>query len=544
VCDLRNLLTGFCVWIVVQLAMETMRLCRQCCAPLAADAPGWLCPECQTDPARTPPSSATAARAAVPSVAELAPLFPWLEIVGLAGQGGMGIIYKARQPQLDRVVALKILSPELGRDPAFAGRFSREAQALAKLSHSNIVSVFDFGRAGGYYYLLMEYVEGVNLRDWIGGRKLSPEEARRIVIEICDALQFAHEEGIVHRDIKPSNILSDKKGRIKVADFGLARLAGKNRPDSDEREWTNLVLGTPAYMAPEQVERPGQIDHRTDLYSLGIVLYEMLTGQLPVEPFDPPSKRAGVDPRLDTVVIRALEKDPLRRFQHASEFRAAIEKATGPQQLAPVEAAPASTHSAKWKLLQQFGLMAGAALLAVVLYVQFRDHGPDRRPGHIPPGASEALVGAPESIGLDQRIITALHLDEENVQGVNRILRRYEREYAGIERRHTESFKDAAGHVHVTIQPFPQEMDSLMSRMFLDLADVLNGRQLDAARAWNLEGLFPHSGRAPVSVEIWMENGEYHYVEGEGPPGHGGATTAKRGVDMPLRYRWLLPEKQ
>jgi serine/threonine protein kinase len=535
---------GSGVWIGVQLLMETLRLCRQCRAPLAADMPASVCKKCQTDPARTPPVTAHPVSPTPPSVAELAPLFPALEIVCIAGQGGMGIVYKARQPQLDRVVALKILSPELGKDPAFASHFSREAKALARLSHSNIVSVFDFGQAGGYYYLLMEYVEGLNLRDRIEDGKLSLEEARRIVSEICDALQFAHEEGIVHRDIKPSNILIDKKGRVKVADFGLARLTARNRTTTDDQERAGLVAGTPDYMAPEQMERPDQVDHRTDIYALGVVFYEMLTGRRPPEPFEPPSKLSHVDPRLDTIVIRALEKDPLRRFQRAGDFRAAVEKATGREHAALADGTRTVTRSDRWRPLQQFALMAGAALLAVILYVPLRDHLPGRRPGRASPSPPEAVVGTSENLGLDRRIVTVLHLDEDHVQTVNRILRRYEREYAGIERRHTESNKDAAGHVHVIIQPFPREMDSLMGRMWLDLADVLNPRQLATAHTLNFEGLFPHSGLAPVEVEIWMENGEYHYVEQEGAPGHGQAPVAKGGVDMPLRYRDLLSDKQ
>ncbi len=521
-----------------------MRLCQQCRAPLAADAAGWLCPECQIDPARTPPSGASATPRPPPTVEELAPLFPGLEIAGLIGQGGMGMIYKARQPQLDRVVALKILSPELRRDPAFAGRFSREAQALAKLSHSHIVSIFDFGQAGPFYYFLMEFVDGVTLRDRIERKDFSPEEARRMVREICDALQFAHEEGIVHRDIKPSNILIDKKGRIKVADFGLAKLAGGNRPDTEERGQTTLVLGTPHYMAPEQVERPNQVDHRADLYALGVVLYETLTGELPLGRFELPSTRARVDPRLDAVILRALAKDPRRRFQHAGEFRAAFEQATGPHPAALRHPPPSRARSGKGKLLLQFALMAGAALLAVFLYALLRDHWTGRRTGRIPAGASEAFVASPEGILLDRRTIAMLHLDKDRVQSVNRILHRYERDFTGIERRHTERSKDAAGHVHVAIQPFPEEMDSLMSRMWVDLATVLDPGQLATAHTLHFERLFPHTGKTPVYVEIWMENGEYHYVEGEKPPGEAGPPAAKPGRQMPPRYRWFLPDRQ
>ncbi len=138
----------------------------------------------------------------------------------------MGVVYKARQPKLNRLVALKILAPEKGADPKFAERFLREAQALARLSHPNIVTVHDFGEAEGLYYLLMEYVDGMTLRQLLQGQKLAPEEALSIVPKICDALQFAHEQGVVHRDIKPENVLLDKQGRVKIADFGIAKLVG------------------------------------------------------------------------------------------------------------------------------------------------------------------------------------------------------------------------------------------------------------------------------------------------------------------------------
>src|SRR5262249_29891263 len=154
----------------------------------------------------------------------------------------------------------------------------REARALARLNHSNIVGIFDSGRVGDFYYLLMEYVDGTTLRELMEAREISPERAGPIVIEICHALQYAHEEGIVHRDIKPSNILIDKKGRVKIADFGVAKLACEDGSRSSHGR-TTMIVGTPQYMAPEQVENPAAVDHRADLFALGVVYYEMLTGQ-------------------------------------------------------------------------------------------------------------------------------------------------------------------------------------------------------------------------------------------------------------------------
>jgi uncharacterized protein (TIGR03067 family) len=261
---------------------------------------------------------------APPSPEELAQQFPQLEILELLGQGGMGIVYKARQPRLDRLVALKILPPEAGRDPAFAERFAREARALAKLTHPSIVTVYDFGESGGRFYLLMEFVDGLNLRQLLRERRLRPEEALQVVPQICEALQYAHEQGVVHRDIKPENILLDRKGHVKIADFGLAKLLGQKATDS-ALTGSQQVMGTPHYMAPEQMERPLAVDHRADIYSLGVVFYEMLTGELPLGRFAPPSQKVQVDVRLDEVVLRALEKEPERRYQHASDVKAEVE---------------------------------------------------------------------------------------------------------------------------------------------------------------------------------------------------------------------------
>jgi serine/threonine-protein kinase len=272
-----------------------------------------------------PSCLALAGPAMAPAVAELAPLFPQLEILDLIGQGGMGVVYKARQRSLERLVAVKVLPREAGQDSAFAERFSREARALARLNHLNIVAIHDVGKAGDFYYLVMEYVHGVNLRQLLRSlERLLVEQALRIVPQICDALQYAHEEGIVHRDIKPENILIDRKGRVKIADFGLAKLLGR-----DTRNFTltgsRQVVGTLYYMAPEQVERPLEVDHRADIYSLGVVFYEMLTGQLPVGRFPMPSEKAGTDAFLDEVVLHALERDPERRYQHASEVKTDVE---------------------------------------------------------------------------------------------------------------------------------------------------------------------------------------------------------------------------
>jgi len=258
-----------------------------------------------------------------PGAAELAPHFPQLEIVELLGRGGMGWVYQARQTNLDRFVALKVLPPEVGRDPAFAERFQREARALARLNHPNIVAIYDFGQAGPYFYFVMEFVDGANLRQLERSRRLSPEEAFAIVPKICEALQFAHDEGIVHRDIKPENILVDSKGRVKIADFGIAKLVG--RKEDITLTGAQHTLGTPHYMAPEQIDTPTKVDHRADIYALGVVFYEMLTGELPMGRFEPPSKRVQVDVRVDEVVLRSLERSPERRYQTVGAVKTEVE---------------------------------------------------------------------------------------------------------------------------------------------------------------------------------------------------------------------------
>lgn len=259
-----------------------------------------------------------------PTVGHLSELFPSLEIIELLGAGGMGAVYKARQKGLDRLVALKILPEEFSHDVKFALRFTREARALAKLNHPNIVSVYEFGKVQDTYYFLMEFVDGTTLRDVISGRQLSPQHALTIVPHLCDALQFAHDKGVIHRDIKPENILMAKDGAVKIADFGLSRILGNENPPT-ALTGTHQIMGTPRYMAPEQLAGARGVDHRADIYSLGVVFYEMLTGELPVGLFAAPSQKVAIDVRLDDVVLRTLETEPQRRYQRASQIKSDVQ---------------------------------------------------------------------------------------------------------------------------------------------------------------------------------------------------------------------------
>jgi serine/threonine protein kinase len=349
------------------------RQCPKCRAELSPGAAQGLCPKCLLDaglesqaasasgeaatgPFVTPSQAAAATipkpeRFAAPGLETLAGQFPQLDSFEHLGRGGMGVVYKARQRNLNRPVAVKILPPSSGDDPAFAERFTREAQALARLNHPNIVQVHDFGRTEDHFYFIMEYVDGVNLRALIRDGKLKPEEALKIVPQICEALQFAHDEGIVHRDIKPENILIDKKGRVKIADFGLAKLLGLAADDLS-LTGTGQLMGTLGYMAPEQLQQAHAVDHRADIYSLGVVFYEMLTGQLPIGRFEPPSKKVQVDVRLDDVVLRSLASEPDRRYQHVSEVKTDVEQIASDGRSAQAAALRPQTGAARWRIPQ------------------------------------------------------------------------------------------------------------------------------------------------------------------------------------------------
>jgi serine/threonine protein kinase len=368
--------------------------CPKCGGPIPAEAPQGLCPKCLMQQACVPTEvgrKGDAAQSATPTHEELAAAFPQLEILELIGQGGMGFVFKARQPKIERLVALKILPQSLAADPAFSERFAREGRVLARLNHPNIVTLHDFGQANGFFYLLMEFVDGVNLRQAMKVGRFTPRQALSVVPKICEALEYAHNEGILHRDIKPENILLDSKGRVKIADFGIAKLVeggdsapGKPGPDGPAQPAnlteTGKVLGTPQYMAPEQLEHPQDVDQRADIYSLGVVFYEMLTGELPLGRFAPPSEKSAVDERVDQVVLRALEKERERRTQTAGEVKTQVEAISrhgtvplAAREAAGVAAAPTPAkpdHFWRWFAVVVLALMLipiGIALLGFVL---------------------------------------------------------------------------------------------------------------------------------------------------------------------------------
>lgn len=237
--------------------------CPSCEAEIPEGAPLGLCPACVLKEAVVETGDASETIPHLwepPTVQEVAAAFPDLEVMELIGCGGMAAVYKARQTRLDRTVALKLLPKAMAQDAGFRERFEREGRMLAKLSHPNIVGVHDFGESGGFHYLLMEFVSGVNLRQAMQAGRFTPEQALKLVPEVCSALQFAHEAGVLHRDIKPGNILLDTQGRVKIADFGIAKMIGATAPMEATLTMTG-ALGTPQDMAPEQIENPREVDY-------------------------------------------------------------------------------------------------------------------------------------------------------------------------------------------------------------------------------------------------------------------------------------------
>ena len=282
-----------------------------------------LCPRCLMRSAlgAAPAVHNRASTFIPPDPSEIRCALPNLDLLELLGQGGMGAVYRARQRSLDRHVAVKLFPRELFDDPTFDQRFQNEARILASLSHPNVIAAYEFGETDRFCYLVMELIEGVSLRHRMRqATRLPLEEAVWIARQVCDALAYAHARGIVHRDVKPENILLEGDDptawRIRVADFGLAKLIEQHQQD-----WSltapNRLMGTPDYMAPEQRQSASSVDPRADIYALGVVLYEMLTGQLPIGLFAPPSD----DARVNTVVLRCLEPAPSNRYLNVETLR-------------------------------------------------------------------------------------------------------------------------------------------------------------------------------------------------------------------------------
>jgi eukaryotic-like serine/threonine-protein kinase len=284
------------------------------------------------------------------------PEIPGYEILEQIGRGGMGVVYKARHLSLDRIVALKVLSATVSDDADFVKCFAQEAKLIAKLSHPNIVSVYDFGNHGDIYYLSMQYAQGQTVRDIMASRKLTLQECASVVLQIADALDYAHRSEVIHRDIKPGNIMVCADGRALLMDFGVAFGTYSTGASA---VW--LTAGSPAYMSPEQCMGRGAAP-RSDQYSLGVTVYEMITGRLPFPDADPvvtmrqhihdtptPMRmgRLDITPRLEAAVARALNKRPEMRYMSAMEFAREVDAAVKeePQQQSYIGQTPAASPS-------------------------------------------------------------------------------------------------------------------------------------------------------------------------------------------------------
>jgi len=343
--------------------------CGECGADIPAGAPGGMCPQCllkQGLDAAKPTAPFTP-----PSIEELDELLPQFDVIELLGRGGMGAVYKARQRSLDRIVAIKVLPINAGPDPEFAERFAREARTLAGLAHPNIVTVHDFGETGELYYFVMEFVEGRDLRRILESGPMSPEDTFRTIFPICDAVQHAHDRGVVHRDIKPANIIVDKSDTPKIADFGLAKILD---PEASRAELTmsDQAMGTPLYMAPEQRDPSANVDHRADVYSLGVVVYEMLTGALPVGNFRPLSHVAGLDNRMDNVVLKAMDTDPNRRYRSVADMRADMTRTARSLPTVPTEGGRRRTRGSRIALALLWTTILAALVVPTVLLRRHR----------------------------------------------------------------------------------------------------------------------------------------------------------------------------
>lgn len=255
-----------------------------------------------------------------PEIEEVARLFPNYGIVRLIACGGMGAVYEATQNSLDRQVAIKILPREFSSDQAFREGFESEAKAMAKLNHPNLIGVYDFGDVEGLLFIVMEYVPGNSLFASSNGNQIDQSVAISIIQGVCHGLANAHAHGILHRDIKPSNILLDLNANPKIGDFGLARALEREIEDGEQ------IFGTPGYTAPEVLVPPFTIDQRADIFSVGVMLHELLTGQLPEDGNRGASQLCGCSFRLDPIIRKAIHKDPLQRFSSCTEMAEALAK--------------------------------------------------------------------------------------------------------------------------------------------------------------------------------------------------------------------------
>jgi serine/threonine-protein kinase len=286
------------------------------------------------------------------------------------GQGGMGEVFRAVRRADQRVVAIKVLGAALAVVPDYVKRFDREAAAMAQLDHPGIVRLFSRGRTGPHFWISMDLIDGISLRNYAHKEKPSPRLLAQVLAQVAHALAYAHARGVVHRDLKPDNVLVMPDGRTKVLDFGLAGLNHEIVAGAECLTQSNVAMGTANYMAPEQRRDAKHVDHRADIYSFGVMAYELLTGELPVGRFPPPSRmQAGLDRGWDSLVERCLDVNPALRPHSALELAHALEGLAGIAQ--PVALAPRAKRKApRSGILSWLGL--GAAISAVLAMAALR----------------------------------------------------------------------------------------------------------------------------------------------------------------------------
>lgn len=288
-------------------------------------------------------------------------LFPSYDIHALIACGGMGAVYQATQRSLDRIAAIKILPREFSTDEEFRKGFEAEAKAMAKLNHPNLIGVYDFGEAGGMLYLVMEYVDGKSLFHSSHGQAVDQSDALRIVSQVCAGLEHAHSHGILHRDIKPANILLDSHVNPKVGDFGLARALESQIQEGEQ------IFGTPGYTAPEVLEPPYSFDQRADVFSVGVMLHELLTGGLPEADSRPASRLCKCNPRLDAVIRKATNPDPALRYTTAGELGAELDRIASSPSGALLTNAPSSSARKIYSPPKYQQKSSSSGLIVVVL---------------------------------------------------------------------------------------------------------------------------------------------------------------------------------
>ncbi|MBM4144212.1 MAG: tetratricopeptide repeat protein [Lentisphaerae bacterium] len=336
------------------------------------------------------------------------------ELQEMIGRGGMAVVYKGVQPSLNRSVAVKVLPEQFAASPDLLARFEREATIIAQLNHSNIVQVIDRGRQGDILYIVMEYVEGKSLDEVIRERRLAVGKIVAYATQMCDALEYAHNAGVVHRDLKPSNILIDARTeRVKIADFGIAALETTGGAVAT-LTMNNTSLGTMNYMSPEQRIDAHKVTHLTDVFSFGVILYEMLTGELPVGHFKLPSFiRHDVPIGFDTVTKKCLAPNPIDRYQNAREIRDDLVRLSHRTAGLPdIRAISRLSFVGRRQRLIIAGSAAAALLIGVIMLVALR--GRSRDAG----GGTDQSAGAPPARQVTAEERTRLQADFVRAQGL------------------------------------------------------------------------------------------------------------------------------